>query len=147
MSDLYDTDIVTWTERQASLLRRLAAGERVNDQVDWENVAEEIESVGRNEIDAIEAWLFQASVHDLEAQAWPEARDVPAWPGEARVFRARARRKYRPSMRQRIDIAALYSDALRALPETLDGRLALALPQAPARSPWKTFSQGREPSG
>ena len=38
MSNLYDTDAVQWSERQAELLRRLAAGERVNDQVDWENV-------------------------------------------------------------------------------------------------------------
>ena len=30
MSDLYDTDIVTWSERQAELLRRRAAGELVS---------------------------------------------------------------------------------------------------------------------
>jgi len=42
----HDTDILTWSERQAALLRRLATGERVNNQVDWEHVAEEIESVG-----------------------------------------------------------------------------------------------------
>ena len=49
MSDLYDTDAVTWAEQQAALLRRIAAGERVNDQVDWENVVEEIEDVGGGE--------------------------------------------------------------------------------------------------
>ena len=42
MSD-YDTDILTWSERQAALLRRVGVGEKVNDQVDWENVIEEIE--------------------------------------------------------------------------------------------------------
>jgi hypothetical protein len=31
MSDLYDTDILVWSEQQAALLRRAAAGERVND--------------------------------------------------------------------------------------------------------------------
>jgi hypothetical protein len=31
MSDLYDTDVVAWSERQADLLRRMAGGERVND--------------------------------------------------------------------------------------------------------------------
>src|SRR5438270_13014652 len=44
----YDTDILTWSERQAALLRRIAAGERINDEVDWPNVVEEIESVGRS---------------------------------------------------------------------------------------------------
>ena len=46
MSDLYNTDLLTWSEQQAPLLRRLSRGERVNDQIDCANVAEEIESVG-----------------------------------------------------------------------------------------------------
>jgi hypothetical protein len=45
----YDTDLVLWSREQADLLRRMAAGERVNDQVDWGNVAEEIESLGRSD--------------------------------------------------------------------------------------------------
>jgi len=47
MSD-YDTDILTWSERQAELLRRRAAGELVNEaDLDWPNIAEEIESLGK----------------------------------------------------------------------------------------------------
>jgi hypothetical protein len=46
MSDLYDEDFTLWTEQQALLLRRRAAGELVNDaDLDWRNIAEEIESV------------------------------------------------------------------------------------------------------
>ncbi len=41
----YDADFVLWSREQADLLRRMAAGERVNDQVYWENLAEEIESL------------------------------------------------------------------------------------------------------
>ena len=37
----YDTDILTWSERQAALLRRRAAGELINDaDLDWSNIAE-----------------------------------------------------------------------------------------------------------
>ncbi len=122
MSDLYDTDVVSWSERQAALLRRVAAGERVNDQVDWPNVIEEVESVGQSQIDSVESLLFQAFLHDLKAEAWPLARDAPSRRGDARGFRAQARRKYRPSMRQKIDVAGLYADALKALPETMDGQ-------------------------
>ena len=43
MSD-YDIDLVLWSREQAALLRRMGAGERLNDQVDWEYVAEEIEA-------------------------------------------------------------------------------------------------------
>ena len=48
MNDLYDEDVLLWSEQQAALLRRLAAGERVNEQIDWENVIDEVESVGSN---------------------------------------------------------------------------------------------------
>jgi hypothetical protein len=49
MSD-YDLDFYAWTRRHGSLLRRLAAGERVNDaDLDWPNIAEEIETLGRSE--------------------------------------------------------------------------------------------------
>jgi 1,6-anhydro-N-acetylmuramate kinase len=45
----YDSDLVLWSREQADLLRRMGVGERVNDQVDWENVAEEIESLGNSD--------------------------------------------------------------------------------------------------
>jgi len=49
MSDLYDEDFTLWTEQQATLLRRRAAGELTNDAaLDWLNLAEEIEAVGGN---------------------------------------------------------------------------------------------------
>ena len=35
---LYGRDALAWSEQQAALLRRLAAGERLNEAVDWANV-------------------------------------------------------------------------------------------------------------
>lgn len=128
MSD-YDSDLLTWSERQAALLRRVAGGERINDQVDWEHVVEEIESVGQSQLDAVESLLTLAFVHDLKSTAWPLARDVPSWQAEARLFRRQARRKYRPSMCQRIDLPGLYDDALQALADTLDGQAPLPVPR------------------
>ena len=47
---IYERDILEWSEQQAALLRRRAAGELVNDaELDWPNIAEEIESVGQSE--------------------------------------------------------------------------------------------------
>src|SRR5215210_3215376 len=52
--ELYDTDVFEWSQQQATLLRRRAAGELVNEAgLDWPNIAEEIESVGRSEVRAI----------------------------------------------------------------------------------------------
>jgi len=124
----YDTDILDWSERQAALLRRLADGERVNDSVDWPNVIEEVESVGRSELAAVESLLTQAISHMLKLMAWPNVPAVRGWAKELRVFRRKARRKFTEAMRQRIDLPGLYADALDLLPEEIDGKLPLPVP-------------------
>ncbi len=130
MSDLYDDDILLWSEHQAGLLRRRAAGEPVNEaELDWPNIAEEIESVGREQLRAVESSMVQALLHDLKAQAWPLSREVPHWRAEARRFRGDAASRFAPSMRQRIDMAKVYRRALRAMPETLDDQPPLPVPQ------------------
>ena len=129
MSELYDTDILMWSERQSQLLRRLASGERVNDQVDWQNVVEEIESVGNEQLHAVTSLLVQALVHMLKAEAWPFSREVPHWQSEARRFRGDAADRFAPSMRQKIDLARLYRRALHVMPETIDGQRPLPVPQ------------------
>lgn len=129
MSD-YETDILLWSERQATLLRRLAAGDRVNDQIDWENVAEEIDSVGREQLHAVESLILQALIHRLKILAWPNALDVPHWRSEEAVFMAQARRRFVPSMRQRLDLPGIYTDALKVVRhERIDGQSPGPLPQ------------------
>jgi hypothetical protein len=131
MSDLYDTDVVLWSEHQAELLRRRAAGELVNEaELDWENIAEEIESVGSEQRHAVESLLLQALLHMLKAEAWPLSREVPHWQAEARLFQSQARRRFVPSMRQRIDLAGVYADAVRGLPATIDDVPPLPVPEA-----------------
>ncbi len=129
MSD-YDTDILTWSERQAVLLRRVVAGEPVNETPDWFNIIEEVADVGRNSLRACRSLLLHALLHDLKAEAWPLSRDAAHWRSEARVARINAADAYAPSMRQRIDVAGLYAKALHAMPETMDGQPPLPLPDA-----------------
>jgi hypothetical protein len=129
MSD-YDTDILIWSEHQAELLRRHARGERANDgAIDWPNIIEEIEDVGRSELRSVESLLVRALRHMLKAEAWPLSRDAPNWRADAVDFRRQARRRFVPSMRQRIDLAELYADALATLPESQDGQPPLPVPQ------------------
>jgi hypothetical protein len=129
MKDLYESDILVWSEQQADLLRRLAHGERVNDQLDWEHLIEEVESVGSEQLHAVESLLFQALVHMLKAQGWPLSRDVENWRADARGFRAQAANRFAPSMRQRLDLARIYRQALRAVPATMDGQPPQPLPE------------------
>jgi hypothetical protein len=116
MSGLYDADFVLWSEQQAGLLRRLARGERVND-VDWPNLVEEVESLGRSELSTVQSLLQRALEHLLKAAAWPQAASGPAWRREARAFLDDAGYHWAPSMAQRIDLAAIYAKALRRVAE------------------------------
>jgi hypothetical protein len=127
---LYEHDTLAWSEHQADLLRRLAAGERLNETVDWPNVIEEIESVGRSQLSTVKSLLVQALAHDLKCEAWPLAPHVPHWRAEARGFRGDAAEAFTPSMRQRIDIAELYRRALDRLPDTVDGQPPTQIPAA-----------------
>jgi hypothetical protein len=129
MSDLYDDDILRWSEHQASLLRRRAAGELVNDaELDWPNIAEEIEEVGNSAVRACNSQLLQALLHDLKTRAWPQSPYVPHWRSEARVARTNAADAYVPSMRQKIDLARIYRRAVKALPDAIDGQPPLLVP-------------------
>jgi Domain of unknown function DUF29 len=120
---LYDTDILLWSEQQAERLRRRAANE-----LDWENLAEEIGDVGLSQLRAVMSHLRRALLHDLKAEAWPLSREEPHWRAEARLHRDEARDHYSPSMAQRIDMAKLYRQARRAMPDTIDGTLPLPVP-------------------
>jgi hypothetical protein len=122
VSDLHDDDILLWSERQSDLLRRIAAGEPVNERPDWVNIIEEVESVGRSDLRAVESLLLHAFMHMLKAEAWPNSLSVPAWRSDALVFRSQARRAFSPSMRQRIYVGELYANAVRILPTSMDGQ-------------------------
>ena len=126
----YDADILVWSEHQAALLRRRGAGELVNDvDLDWANIAAEIEDVGSNRLHAVESLLTQALRHMLKAEAWPLAREKPGWRADAIDFRRQARRGFVPSIRQKIDLAVLYADALAAVPDAVDREPPLPLPE------------------
>ncbi len=122
MGNLYEDDILLWSERQAALLRRLAAGEHVNDRhLDWANLGEEIEALGRAELRTVEALLTQAIVHRLKQTCWPLSNEVPLW--HCREIRRRqdAADAFSPSMRQRVDLPRINRRAMQRLETTLDG--------------------------
>ena len=119
--DLYGRDILVWAETQAGLLRRLRDGERIDAAVDWPNLIEEVEDLGRAELHAVESLLLQALVRLLKTHGWP-AGPVRHWSAEAVGVLAGARRRFTPSMRQRIALGELYRDArAQVAADDLDG--------------------------
>ena len=83
MRGLYDNDIALWAGQQADALRRRAANE-----IDWDNVAEEIESLGRSDKREISNRLAVICEHLLKWQFQPEMRSG-SWRGS--VVEARNR--------------------------------------------------------
>jgi hypothetical protein len=117
--DLYAADILRWSGQQADLLRRLARGERVTDAIDWENVIEEVESVGRSELSAVKILLRHALGRLIKVHFWP-AGPVEEWRHEALDFLSDAEDRFSPSMRREIDLSVIWRKAVAAaLP---DGR-------------------------
>ena len=110
---LYERDALAWSDRQADLLRRIAAGERLNEAVDWANVIEEVQDVGLSELRACQSLLQQALMHLLKLHAWPSSQSAGYWRDEVGVFLDDAERRFTPSMRQRIELDMLYVKSLR----------------------------------
>ncbi len=80
MSDLYESDILEWSERQAALLRRRAAGELVNEaELDWPNIAEEIESMGQAQRRELASRVAAIPLHLMKLQASPAAEPRAGW--------------------------------------------------------------------
>ena len=107
---IYDTDILMWSEAQADLLRRVASGERVNG-VDWEHVVEEIADVGIGQLNAVRSLLRPAILHLLKVHVWPDDPAYRHWRTEIETFLGDAADGFAPSMRQRIDLAAIWGRA------------------------------------
>ena len=122
---MYDADFFAWSEHQATLLRRFSSGERTNEIIDWPNVIEEIEDLGRSELHSCESLLRQALLHLLKLHIWRASPDVPHWRIEVTGFLFDARRRYTPAMRQRLALDGLYAQAVRQMEAS--GRL----PEAP----------------
>ena len=130
--DLYDRDVLLWSQQTADLLRRLARGERVNG-IDWAHVVEEIEDVGLSELNAVRSHLRLMLVHLLKLRGWPDSPSAPHWRTEVVSFQKDAARRFAPSMRQRIDLQEVWSDAQEQLEAAAyDGKPA---PPWPATCP------------
>jgi hypothetical protein len=130
MSDLYDEDFILWTEQQATLLRRRAAGELINDaELDWRNLAEEIEAVGGNTRRELRHRLARLLQHLLKWHYQPERRSR-SWRATIRTQRQEIEDLLadNPSLRARLPefVAAAYS---RARADALDETGLLDLPQ------------------
>ena len=75
---LYQTDYYAWTKQQAAELRRLAAA-RANSTLDLENLAEEVESLGRSDLATVRSQLRRIIEHLLKLEHSPAVEPRFGW--------------------------------------------------------------------
>ena len=132
----YEEDVYLWSQQQTRLLREAAAaGSSL--PLDWENVAEEIESVGRSELSSVESALVRVIEHLLKLEYSPAAELRRGWRSSVREHRSRILREIKasPSLRSKIDLPDVYRDGREAAADGLsyDGLSESVLP---AECPW-----------
>lgn len=106
---LYDADFFAWTQDQAAKLRR-AQAERANLDIDFENVAEEVESMGRSQRRAVESSLARVVEHLLKLEHSPAIDPRQGWKSSAQLHRAEAQSELEdsPSLLGKIRVWDVY---------------------------------------
>ncbi|SMH59093.1 DUF29 domain-containing protein [Azospirillum agricola] len=145
-SAAYDEDFYAWTQSQAAELRR-AGAERNNAPVDWANVAEEIESMGRSQKSEIDSRLSVLLVPLLKWLCCPELRErcERGWRLTIREQRRKLLREMKDSPSLRPFIAEIFDESYQ------EARLRAAVEadvpdgQFPAEPPF-TLDQALDPA-
>lgn len=109
----YDDDVFLWSEEQARLIRALKAGRRdLPNALDLDNIAEEIESVGRSDLHTVQSLLVQIFAHlNKLADRGLGHGSAEHWSAEILALQRQIHRRCTPGMRQHIDLQALWQDA------------------------------------
>src|SRR3954468_5676892 len=102
----YDGDLALWAEDQARALRS-AAQARINLPIDWENVAEEIESLGKSQGRELASRIGTIMVHLMKLQASPATEPRAGWRETVIEQRNEIRRLMEdsPSLRRSVESA------------------------------------------
>jgi hypothetical protein len=137
MSRLYEEDFYSWTIEQAEALR--AAGKaRLNTPrtIDWEAVAEEIESMGRSEASELGSRYYRLLTHLLKWQYQPDQRSG-SWRGTIVEQRQRLARLLQENPGLKPQRAARFTDAYEDARELASAETGLPIetfPQEPTYS-------------
>ena len=145
-ASLHERDFLAWSEDQAMRLRRLAAA-RADLDLDLENLAEEVESMGRSDLKAAESAVVRIIEHLLKLQFSPATEPRGGWECSVDEQRQALRREIKssPSLLRRLDLDELYADGLRLASRGMErfGESGAAR-SLPARCPY-TLAQVRDP--
>ena len=146
----YDEDFFAWTQHQAMVLRTM---EVADNRFDRENVAEEIEDLGRSERDAVRSQVRRIIEHLLKLAYSPAQQPRFDWMASIAEARATLGDKISPTLRRDAEamLAKLYRDGRRQAELSLraygQDQAANALPQSRPYSPDDIFREDWYPDG
>lgn len=113
-ADLYEADGLAWAETQAALLRRKV---KPLDQLDWENIAEEIEDVGRSITRAARSYLHVVIEHLIKLEFVPQPENYGGWRRSVRAARNGLAKELSPTLRKRMpaELNEIFEEELAGL--------------------------------
>jgi hypothetical protein len=96
LKTLYEQDFAAWSKRQAEALRAVARGGS-NQELDWENLAEEIEDLGKSQRSALGSHLMRIVQHLVKLEYSSAAGPRNGWRRTIRLARLHAQRRIEDS--------------------------------------------------
>lgn len=136
MDTLYDRDFYSWAMQQAEALR-LAAGARINTPaaLDWENLAEEIESLGKSQASELDSRYTQLLTHLLKWVYQPPKRSR-SWRSTIVQQRLRLDRLMRQNPGLKVRQPQIFSEAYADARKLAAAETGLDTAVFPPTSPW-----------
>ena len=111
LKELYETEYDQWLTETVRLLKN---GQL--ERLDYENLIEELEGLGRSERSAAKSLLLQIIVHLMLYQFWQSERERNAnhWAGEIITFRVQLEDKLTTNLRNYLadELPKIYQNAL-----------------------------------
>lgn len=119
----YDADLVLWAQDQARALRD-AAGVASNLPVDWENVAEEIETLGKSQSRELASRISTIVIHLLKLTVSPAPEPRATWRETVRAQRDGIKRVLADAPSLRRTIPTVIQDEIAGARERVRDTLA-----------------------
>ena len=111
LKELYETEYDRWLSETVRLLKN-----RQLEKLDYENLIEELEGLGRSERSAVKSLLLQIIIHLMLYQFWQSERERNAnhWAGEIITFRVQLEDKLTTNLHNYLadELPKIYQNAL-----------------------------------
>ncbi|MBV8772627.1 MAG: DUF29 domain-containing protein [Deltaproteobacteria bacterium] len=130
LGDVYERDYYAWTCIQVHALR-----EHQVSRLDWENLAEEVEDLGKAERHRLEGHLESLLMHLLKWDHQPQRRSR-SWNSSIREHRYRIQRVLRDNPSLQAMLPQVFADAYEGARFSAEKETGMELSAFPKSCPW-----------